>query len=100
MSDFSATVHVNILDDNDNYPQFSEKTYTVTVDEDINVSDNPVVARIKWVKLKKPIYIIPLVSKDLSKSSRRLLLGSLRPRWPVLDTHQVIVWSHPCGYMW
>lgn len=47
MSDFSATVHVNILDDNDNYPQFSEKTYTVTVDEDINVSDNPVVARIK-----------------------------------------------------
>ncbi|KAI8429178.1 hypothetical protein MSG28_007715 [Choristoneura fumiferana] len=43
----TATVHVNILDDNDNYPQFSEKTYTVTVDEDINVSDNPVVARIK-----------------------------------------------------
>ncbi|GBP48920.1 Protocadherin-like wing polarity protein stan [Eumeta japonica] len=43
----SATIHVNVLDDNDNYPQFSEKTYTVTVDEDMNVSDNPVVARIK-----------------------------------------------------
>ncbi|XP_063379045.1 protocadherin-like wing polarity protein stan [Cydia fagiglandana] len=43
----TATVHVNILDDNDNYPQFSEKTYTVTVDEDINVSENPVIARIK-----------------------------------------------------
>ncbi|KAJ0179731.1 hypothetical protein K1T71_004322 [Dendrolimus kikuchii] len=43
----SATVHVNILDDNDNYPQFSEKTYTVTVDEDISVADNPVVAKIK-----------------------------------------------------
>ncbi|KAJ2938245.1 hypothetical protein O0L34_g17587 [Tuta absoluta] len=43
----TATVHVNILDDNDNYPQFSEKTYTVTVDEDISASDNPVIARIK-----------------------------------------------------
>ncbi|KAL0891925.1 hypothetical protein ABMA27_015170 [Loxostege sticticalis] len=43
----TATIHVNILDDNDNYPQFSEKTYTVTVDEDISVADNPVVARIK-----------------------------------------------------
>ncbi|CAK1552868.1 unnamed protein product [Leptosia nina] len=43
----SATIHVNILDDNDNYPQFSEKTYTVTVEEDISVNDNPVIARIK-----------------------------------------------------
>ncbi|XP_041976162.1 protocadherin-like wing polarity protein stan isoform X2 [Aricia agestis] len=43
----SATVYVNVLDDNDNYPQFSEKTYTVTVDEDISVSDSPVIARIK-----------------------------------------------------
>ncbi|XP_026490100.2 protocadherin-like wing polarity protein stan isoform X1 [Vanessa tameamea] len=43
----SATIHVNILDDNDNYPQFSEKTYTVNVDEDISVADNPVIARIK-----------------------------------------------------
>ncbi|OWR45133.1 cadherin [Danaus plexippus plexippus] len=43
----SATVHVNILDDNDNYPQFSEKTYTVNIDEDISVADNPVIARIK-----------------------------------------------------
>ncbi|XP_022815994.1 protocadherin-like wing polarity protein stan isoform X3 [Spodoptera litura] len=43
----TATVHVNILDDNDNYPQFSEKTYTVTVDEDISANDNPVIARIK-----------------------------------------------------
>ncbi|XP_059052501.1 protocadherin-like wing polarity protein stan [Achroia grisella] len=43
----TATVHVNILDDNDNYPQFSEKTYTVNIDEDISVADNPVIARIK-----------------------------------------------------
>ncbi|XP_076265474.1 protocadherin-like wing polarity protein stan isoform X1 [Rhynchophorus ferrugineus] len=43
----SATVVVNILDDNDNYPQFSERTYTVTLNEDINWSDNPVIANIK-----------------------------------------------------
>ncbi|XP_026328508.1 protocadherin-like wing polarity protein stan isoform X2 [Hyposmocoma kahamanoa] len=43
----TATVYVNILDDNDNYPQFSEKTYTVNIDEDITVADNPVIARIK-----------------------------------------------------
>ncbi|KAL4710435.1 hypothetical protein ACJJTC_008837 [Scirpophaga incertulas] len=43
----TATVHVNVLDDNDNYPQFSEKTYTVSVDEDISVNDNPVIAKIK-----------------------------------------------------
>ncbi|XP_050681661.1 protocadherin-like wing polarity protein stan isoform X2 [Leptidea sinapis] len=43
----STTIHVNVQDDNDNYPQFSEKTYTVTVDEDISVADNPVIARIK-----------------------------------------------------
>ncbi|XP_013177867.1 PREDICTED: protocadherin-like wing polarity protein stan isoform X1 [Papilio xuthus] len=43
----SATIHVNIIDDNDNYPQFSEKTYTVTVDEDISVSENPIIAKIK-----------------------------------------------------
>lgn len=48
---FSATIYVNVLDDNDNYPQFSERTYTVNVDEDITVSDNPVIARIKLVKL-------------------------------------------------
>ncbi|XP_037874856.1 protocadherin-like wing polarity protein stan [Bombyx mori] len=43
----TATIHVNIIDDNDNYPQFSEKTYTVSVDEDISVTDNPVIAKIK-----------------------------------------------------
>ncbi|XP_045488378.1 protocadherin-like wing polarity protein stan isoform X3 [Pieris rapae] len=43
----TATIHVNVLDDNDNYPQFSEKTYTVTVEEDISVADNPIIAKIK-----------------------------------------------------
>ncbi|XP_072387451.1 protocadherin-like wing polarity protein stan isoform X2 [Diabrotica undecimpunctata] len=43
----SASVVVHILDDNDNYPQFSERTYTVSLNEDINYNDNPVVAHIK-----------------------------------------------------
>lgn len=43
----TATVVVHILDDNDNYPQFSEKTYTVSIDEDINWVANPVILHIK-----------------------------------------------------
>lgn len=43
----SASVVVHILDDNDNYPQFSERTYTVALDEDIDWSTNPIVAHIK-----------------------------------------------------
>lgn len=43
----SASVVVHVLDDNDNYPQFTERTYTVPVNEDINWAENPVVARVK-----------------------------------------------------
>ncbi|XP_050305133.1 protocadherin-like wing polarity protein stan isoform X2 [Anthonomus grandis grandis] len=43
----SATVVISILDDNDNYPQFSERTYSVSLNEDINYTENPVVAHIK-----------------------------------------------------
>ncbi|XP_017787025.1 PREDICTED: protocadherin-like wing polarity protein stan isoform X1 [Nicrophorus vespilloides] len=43
----SATVVINVSDDNDNYPQFSERAYTVNIREDINWSENPVVAHIK-----------------------------------------------------
>ncbi|KAG5887443.1 hypothetical protein JTB14_003294 [Gonioctena quinquepunctata] len=43
----SASVVIHILDDNDNYPQFSERTYTVALNEDINYNENPVVAHIK-----------------------------------------------------
>lgn len=43
----SATVVISILDDNDNYPQFSERTYSVTLNEDISWTDGPIVARIK-----------------------------------------------------
>lgn len=41
----TATVIVKILDDNDNYPQFSERTYTVSVSED-KWGDNNIIARI------------------------------------------------------
>lgn len=43
----TASVVIHILDDNDNYPQFSERTYTVSLNEDINYNDNPVIAHIK-----------------------------------------------------
>ncbi|GLV44458.1 starry night [Carabus blaptoides fortunei] len=43
----SATVVVHVLDDNDNYPQFTERTYTVNVNEDANWTENPVIAHVK-----------------------------------------------------
>ncbi|KAK7789529.1 hypothetical protein R5R35_000833 [Gryllus longicercus] len=45
----SATVIVRILDDNDNQPQFTERTYSVQVPENVNWSQNPVIATIKAV---------------------------------------------------
>lgn len=42
----SATVVIKVLDDNDNYPQFSERTYTVSVSED-KWDDTNIVAHIK-----------------------------------------------------
>lgn len=38
---------VHVLDDNDNYPQFTERTYTVNVNEDANWAENPVIAHVK-----------------------------------------------------
>jgi cadherin EGF LAG seven-pass G-type receptor 1 len=43
----TSTVVVRVLDDNDNYPQFTERTYTVQVPEDVNWSENPVIAAVK-----------------------------------------------------
>ncbi|XP_018329600.1 protocadherin-like wing polarity protein stan [Agrilus planipennis] len=43
----SATVVIKVLDDNDNYPQFSERTYSVSVDEDVNYINNHVIATIR-----------------------------------------------------
>ncbi|XP_055533079.1 protocadherin-like wing polarity protein stan isoform X2 [Wyeomyia smithii] len=43
----STTVYVKVLDDNDNYPQFSERTYTVQVNEDQWANENNVIAHIQ-----------------------------------------------------
>lgn len=43
----TCTVVVHVIDDNDNYPQFTERTYTVQVPEDINWNKNPVIAAVK-----------------------------------------------------
>lgn len=43
----TATVIVKVLDDNDNYPQFSERSYTVQVSESQWGDENNVVATIK-----------------------------------------------------
>lgn len=42
----TASVVVKVLDDNDNYPQFSERTYTVSVSED-SWDDTNIVAHIR-----------------------------------------------------
>uniref|UniRef100_A0A8D8VR67 Protocadherin-like wing polarity protein stan n=1 Tax=Cacopsylla melanoneura TaxID=428564 RepID=A0A8D8VR67_9HEMI len=47
----SATVVVSVLDDNDNYPQFLERTVTVSIPEDTNINQNPVVATVKATDL-------------------------------------------------
>ena len=41
-----TTIGVKVLDENDNYPQFAERSYSVAVDEDINYASRPVIARV------------------------------------------------------
>ncbi|XP_064483474.1 protocadherin-like wing polarity protein stan [Ornithodoros turicata] len=43
----STTVQITVLDVNDNYPQFSERSYSVKVSEDINWLNHPEIARIR-----------------------------------------------------
>lgn len=43
----TGTIVVKVLDENDNYPQFAERTYTVFVPEDTNPNLNPKVATIR-----------------------------------------------------
>ncbi|XP_049833037.1 protocadherin-like wing polarity protein stan isoform X1 [Schistocerca gregaria] len=45
----TSMVVIRVLDDNDNYPQFTERTYSVQVPENINWTVNPVIATIKAV---------------------------------------------------
>ncbi|XP_034944720.1 protocadherin-like wing polarity protein stan isoform X2 [Chelonus insularis] len=43
----TTTLIVRVLDDNDNYPQFSERSYSTTVPENMDYTTNPVIAQIK-----------------------------------------------------
>lgn len=43
----TGTIVVKVLDENDNYPQFAERAYTVLVPEDTNPNENPKIATIK-----------------------------------------------------
>ncbi|XP_008557612.1 protocadherin-like wing polarity protein stan [Microplitis demolitor] len=43
----TTTLIVRVLDDNDNYPQFSERSYSTTVAEDMDYTTNPVIAGIR-----------------------------------------------------
>ncbi|CAN8002126.1 unnamed protein product, partial [Ixodes hexagonus] len=45
----STTVEITVLDENDNYPQFSERSYSVKVSEDVNWLNHPEVARVRAV---------------------------------------------------
>ena len=44
----STSVTITVLDENDNYPQFTEKTYYVQVAEDIDWTKRPVVGMTSW----------------------------------------------------
>ncbi|RWS15474.1 hypothetical protein B4U79_12965 [Dinothrombium tinctorium] len=41
-----TTVEITVIDDNDNYPQFSNRSYTASVPEDVNWINRPVIAKI------------------------------------------------------
>ncbi|XP_069162090.1 protocadherin-like wing polarity protein stan isoform X3 [Procambarus clarkii] len=43
----TAQISVTVMDENDNYPQFTERTYTVEVPEDISAAASPVIAHIQ-----------------------------------------------------
>lgn len=43
----TASLIIHVLDDNDNYPQFTERTYSVPVPEDAPWSTNPIIASVK-----------------------------------------------------
>ena len=43
----TATVRIDILDENDSWPQFSQRSYNVTVPENSDASNYPVIARVR-----------------------------------------------------
>ena len=44
-----TTVTINVLDENDNYPQFTKKTYYVRVSEDVDWTGGPIVGRVRTI---------------------------------------------------
>ncbi|XP_053377924.1 cadherin EGF LAG seven-pass G-type receptor 1-like isoform X2 [Mercenaria mercenaria] len=42
----TATIEIKVLDENDNYPQFDQSSYTVNVSENLDISSRPVIAQI------------------------------------------------------
>ncbi|CAI9730365.1 cadherin EGF LAG seven-pass G-type receptor 2 isoform X1 [Octopus vulgaris] len=49
----TATVEITIIDDNDNYPQFSQRSYSTEIPEDIDVSSNPIIVNISAIDKDK-----------------------------------------------
>ncbi|KAK3103500.1 hypothetical protein FSP39_019658 [Pinctada imbricata] len=47
----TATVNVRLIDENDNYPQFTQRTYHVNVSEDYNYSQNPIIITVNATDL-------------------------------------------------
>jgi len=43
----TTTCRVEIKDENDNYPQFTSKAYTVSIPENFDVSNYPIIARVR-----------------------------------------------------
>ena len=52
----TTSVRITLVDENDNYPQFTERTYTVEVPENVNFADNPVIARIRYVRTNSKFF--------------------------------------------
>lgn len=52
----TTSVRITLVDENDNYPQFTERTYTVEVAENVNFADNPIIAQIRYVRGNKILH--------------------------------------------
>nr|XP_023025805.1 protocadherin-like wing polarity protein stan [Leptinotarsa decemlineata] len=110
----SASIVIHILDDNDNYPQFSERTYTVTLNEDINYNDNSVVAHIKatdadegvnaairYAIISTPVATVTAVDPDEdSRLHYEISNGNTRGRFAITSQngHGLITIAQPLDY--
>jgi hypothetical protein len=74
----TTTVRVEVLDENDSYPQFSQKSYSVTVAENFDVSNYPVISRVRY---------------EILVSSNFLLISRF-PDWEALGIKAVFPPAH------